>query len=92
LDGALQLDFDTVIPGMGRFNSTKADLMKFRTDLKTMRNRVAGLIKEGKSKDDVVNVLEPDYGWRAGGCSSSPPTAGCLQFQQIDSLLSELKH
>src|SRR2546425_13050598 len=34
LDGALTLDFDTVIPGHGRV-STKADVVKFRGDLET---------------------------------------------------------
>ena len=90
LDGALQLDFDAVIPGHGPV-STRDDVRKFRSDLETMRNRVAGLIKGGASRDEVANVLEADYGWRAKGCPPSPPTAGCLQFQQIDSLIAELK-
>jgi len=90
LDGALQLDFDTVIPGHGPV-STKQDVVKFRSDLETMRNRIAGLVKEGRSKDEIVKVLETDYGWRATGCPPSPPTAGCLQFQQSDALIAELK-
>jgi glyoxylase-like metal-dependent hydrolase (beta-lactamase superfamily II) len=91
LDGALeQLDFDTVIPGHGAVSS-KADVVKFRQDLETMRNRISGLVKQGKTKDEVVNVLEADYGWRAKGCPPSPPTAGCLQFQQADALIAELK-
>src|SRR5262245_22309130 len=90
LNGALQLDFDTVIPGHGPV-STKADVMKFRADLEAMRNRVAALVKEGKTKEDVVHVLEADYGWKATGCPLSPPTAGCLQFQQADAMMAELK-
>jgi glyoxylase-like metal-dependent hydrolase (beta-lactamase superfamily II) len=90
LDGMLTLDFDTVIPGHGPV-STKGDVMSFRADLETMRNRLAALIKQGKSKDDVVKILETDYGWRATGCPPSPPTAGCLQFQQADALMAELK-
>src|SRR5262245_15700818 len=39
LDGALQLDFDTVIPGHGPV-STKADVAQFRSDVETMRNRL----------------------------------------------------
>jgi glyoxylase-like metal-dependent hydrolase (beta-lactamase superfamily II) len=89
LDGALQLDFDTVIPGHGPV-SNRNDLVQFRTDLETMRTRLVALIKEGKTKDDIVNVLEADYGWRAKGCPPSPPTAGCLQFQQADAMMAEL--
>jgi glyoxylase-like metal-dependent hydrolase (beta-lactamase superfamily II) len=90
LEGALQLDFDTVIPGHGPI-STKADVVKFKSDLETMRNRLVELVKAGKSKADVVNILEADYGWRAKGCPLSPPTAGCLQFQQSDAMMTELR-
>jgi glyoxylase-like metal-dependent hydrolase (beta-lactamase superfamily II) len=90
LDGVLKLDFDTVIPGHGPV-STRADLVKFRADLETMRDRLASLIKQGKSKAEIVKILEDDYGWRSTGCPPSPPTAGCLQYQQVDALIAELK-
>jgi cyclase len=90
LDGALTLDFDTVIPGHGAV-STRDDVVNFRADLETMRTRLAGLVKRGASKDDFVKTLETDYGWRATGCPPSPPTAGCLQFQQADAMIAELK-
>jgi len=90
LDGALTLDFDTVIPGHGPV-STKADVAEFRADVETMRTRLAGMVRQGKTKDDMVNTLEADYGWRAKGCPPSPPTPGCLQFQQADSMFAELK-
>jgi glyoxylase-like metal-dependent hydrolase (beta-lactamase superfamily II) len=90
LDGALTLDFDTVIPGHGPV-STRDDVVKFRADLETMRNRLAGLVKQGTSKETFVKTLETDYGWRATGCPPSPPTAGCLQFQQADAMMAELK-
>jgi cyclase len=90
LDGVLTLKFDTVIPGHGP-RSTRDDVVKFRADLETMRNRVAALVKSSRTKDDMVNMLETDYGWRAKGCPLSPPTAGCLQFQQSDAMFAELK-
>jgi cyclase len=90
LDGVLALDFDTVIPGHGPV-STKAAVVKFRADLETMRTRVKGLIKSGASRADVVKTMETDYGWKATGCPPSPPTGGCLQYQQIDGLIAELK-
>ena len=89
LDRTLDLDFDTVIPGHGPVAS-KDDVVKFRADLVTMRTRLVSLIRDGKTKNDIVNVLETDYGWRAKGCPPSPPTAGCLQFQQADSMMAEL--
>jgi cyclase len=89
LDRVLELDFDTVIPGHGPV-STRDDLMKFRADLEAMRDRIAELIRMGATKDQVVATFETDYGWRATGCPPSPPTAGCLQFQQMDALIEEL--
>jgi glyoxylase-like metal-dependent hydrolase (beta-lactamase superfamily II) len=90
LDGALTLDFDTVIPGHGPV-STRADVAAFRADIDTMRTRLAGMVRQGKTKDDMVNTLEADYGWRAKGCPPTPPTPGCLQFQQADAMYAELK-
>ena len=90
LDGALQLDFDTVIPGHGPV-STKEDVAKFRSDLETMRSRLIGIVRNSSNKNEMVSVLETDYGWRATGCPLTPPTAGCLQFQQSDSMYAELK-
>lgn len=89
MDEMLTLDFDTVIPGHGPV-STRADVMKFKADLETMRTRLAGLIKGGRTKAEVAKILEDDYGWRSTGCPPSPPTPGCLQYQQLDALMQEL--
>jgi hypothetical protein len=70
--------------------STKADLAKFKADLETMRTRLAGLIKGGSTKAELAKILEDDYGWRSTGCPPSPPTPGCLQYQQLDALIEEL--
>jgi cyclase len=90
LDRVLALDFDTIIPGHGPV-ATRADLARFRADLETMKNRVAGLVKQGKTRDEMVKTMETDYGWRATGCPQAPPRSGCLQYQQIDAMLAELK-
>jgi len=50
-----------------------------------------GLITGGTSRGEVVRILETDYGWRSTGCPPSPPTAGCLQYQQVDALIAELR-
>jgi cyclase len=89
LEGALQLDFDTVIPGHGPV-STKADVARFKQDLETMRARLVGIVRESNSKNDMVRTLETDYGWRSTGCPLTPPTAGCLQYQQSDAMFAEL--
>ncbi len=90
LEGALALDFDTIIPGHGPV-STRADLVQFNADVAAMRDRIRELIHSGASKQQVLAVFEMDYGWRSTGCPPSPPTAGCLQFQQMDSLIEELQ-
>jgi glyoxylase-like metal-dependent hydrolase (beta-lactamase superfamily II) len=90
LDGLLSLDFDTVIPGHGPV-STKADVVTFKANLETMRTRLTSLIAAGTTRAQLVRILEDDYGWRSTGCPSSPPTAGCLQYQQVDALIAELK-
>jgi glyoxylase-like metal-dependent hydrolase (beta-lactamase superfamily II) len=89
LDAVLELEFDTIIPGHGPV-STRDDLVRFRADLELMRDRIAALIAAGASKAQVLAVFETDYGWRSSGCPPSPPTPGCLQFQQMDSLIREL--
>jgi cyclase len=65
LDGAMKLDFDTVIPGHGNVTN-KAGLLTYRNNVEKLRNRVAGLIHEGKSQDDVGKVLTAEFGWAAG--------------------------
>jgi hypothetical protein len=55
-----------------------------------MRDRLTSLIKQGNTKAQLAKILEDDYGWRSTGCPQSPPTAGCLQYQQLDALIVEL--
>lgn len=90
LDGMLATTFDIVIPGHGPL-ATRSDVITFRANMDEMRARMVGMIKAGATRDEVVKSLEADYGWRATGCPPSPPTAGCLQYQQVDSFIAELK-
>jgi len=91
LERTLQLDFDVVIPGHGPV-ATKADLARFNADIAAMRTRLQGMIRKGASRAEVVQAIETDYGWRATGCPPAPQmTPGCLQYQQIDALMAELK-
>ncbi len=90
LERMLALDFDTVISGHGPLQ-TRADVVRFKADVEAMRDRLTGLIRAGQPKAAIAKVLEDDYGWRATGCPPSPPTPGCLQFQQLDGLIDELR-
>jgi len=91
LERTLQLDFDIVIPGHGPV-ATKAELARFNADVAAMRTRLQTMIKGGAGRDEVVQTIEKDYGWRATGCPPPPQmTGGCLQYQQIDALISELR-
>jgi glyoxylase-like metal-dependent hydrolase (beta-lactamase superfamily II) len=91
LDGALSLDFDTVIPGHGPV-STKADVQAFRNGVAAMQTRLRDLVRGGISRENLAKTIEMEYGWRATGCPPSPPTPGCLQYQQLDALMTELRN
>jgi cyclase len=47
LDEAMKLDFDTVIPGHSPVTD-KAGLLAYRHNVEKLRNRAAGMIREGK--------------------------------------------
>jgi cyclase len=80
LDEVLKLDFDTIIPGHGPL-SDRAGLLKWQTDFAAMRSRVGGMVRQGKSKDEISQTLVKDFGWPAGG----------LAIQQVDAFIAEMK-
>lgn len=80
LDEVLKLDFDTIIPGHGPL-SDRAGLLKWRTDFETMRNRISGMVRQGKNRDEVSQTLIKDFGWPAGG----------LAIGQVDAFIAEMK-
>lgn len=63
LDEVLQLGFDTVIPGHGTV-TTRAELEKFRDSTLVLRNRVQGMVRGGRSREEVEAVLRTDFGWQ----------------------------
>jgi cyclase len=65
LDEAMKLDFDTVIPGHGQVTN-KAGLKTYRDNVEKEITRVRGLIREGKSQDDVAKAMTAEYGWMPG--------------------------
>jgi hypothetical protein len=56
-------------------------LLKWRADFETMRNRIRGMVHDGKTKEEVSRTLIQDFGWPAGG----------LAIQQVDAFISEMK-
>ena len=62
LDGALKLDFNTVIPGHGDLTD-KAGLLAYRNNVAKLRERAASLVREGKSPAEFAKVMETEYGW-----------------------------
>ena len=81
LDGALQLDFDTVIPGHGPVTN-KAGLLAYRNNVEKLRNRAADLIHEGKSQEEVGKVMMAEFGWGANS----------MQMQwSLPGMMTELK-
>jgi cyclase len=62
LDAAMKWDFDTVIPGHGAV-TTKAGLLTYNNNIAKLRDRAAGLIREGKSQDEVAKVMDAEFGW-----------------------------
>ncbi|HEY2013694.1 MAG TPA: MBL fold metallo-hydrolase [Bryobacteraceae bacterium] len=81
LDAAMKLDFDTVIPGHGAV-TTKANLLAYRNNVEKLRTRATGLIREGKSQEDVGKVMIAEFGWQPTG----------LQMQwSLPGMMAELK-
>lgn len=62
LDGAMMLDFDTVIPGHGKVTD-KAGLKTYRDNVDKLKMRVSGLIRDGKSQEEVGKVMTAEYKW-----------------------------
>jgi glyoxylase-like metal-dependent hydrolase (beta-lactamase superfamily II) len=62
LDGALQLDFDTVIPGHGAVTN-KAGLQTYRDNVAKLRERVTQQVRGGKSQAEIAKFMETEYQW-----------------------------
>lgn len=60
LDGALQLDFDSVVPGHGTV-TTKQEMRKFRDSTLTLRNRVHDMLAQNKSRAEIEKMLRTDF-------------------------------
>lgn len=82
LDGVLKNDFDTVIPGHGDVHK-RADLIAYRNDIEKLRTRVSGLVRQGKSKEEVAKVLVEEFHWDPNGLAMRA---------SLDGMMNELKN
>jgi len=65
LDNAMQLDFDTVIPGHGPVTN-KAGLQAYRDNIVKMRDQVTQQIRGGKGQAEIAKFMETEYKWAPG--------------------------
>lgn len=60
---ALELDFDTVVPGHGTV-AKKADMAAFRDSSRRLTQLISQMVKQGKSKADVEKTMRGEFGWQ----------------------------
>jgi glyoxylase-like metal-dependent hydrolase (beta-lactamase superfamily II) len=78
LDAAMKVDFDMVIPGHGAV-TTKAKLLEYRNNVEKLRLRAQGLIREGKSQEDVGKVMIAEFGWGPNSMQMSWSLPGMMR-------------
>jgi cyclase len=62
LDSALQLDFDTVVPGHGVVTN-KVEMRKFRDSTLRLRRRIHEMIGQKKTRADIEKVMRTEFHW-----------------------------
>jgi glyoxylase-like metal-dependent hydrolase (beta-lactamase superfamily II) len=62
LDGAMKLDFETVIPGHGPVTN-KAGLLTYRNNVEKLRIRATALVRQGKSQEEIGKIMDTEFGW-----------------------------
>jgi glyoxylase-like metal-dependent hydrolase (beta-lactamase superfamily II) len=60
VDGALGLDFDTVVPGHGVV-TTKQEVRKFRDSTMSLRTKVHDMVSQKKSRAEIEKMLRSDF-------------------------------
>jgi glyoxylase-like metal-dependent hydrolase (beta-lactamase superfamily II) len=80
LDEVLKLEIDAVVPGTGIAVTNKAALKAHRDKIAAINQRVRGLLRDGKGKDEISKILIAEFGFKP------------INFRYIDALLAELKN
>jgi glyoxylase-like metal-dependent hydrolase (beta-lactamase superfamily II) len=60
VEGALQLEFDNVVPGHGAV-TTKQELRKFRDSTMSLRTRVHDMVTQKRSRADIEKMLRSEF-------------------------------
>ena len=81
LDEVLKLDFNVVVPGHGPL-ATRAEMIKWRSEIEVVRNRIRGMVRDGKSKNEVTKMLVDEFRWDPNGI---------IIARSVDALINELK-
>lgn len=66
LDGPMGLDFETVIQGHGALVNRQS-LIAYRNGVDKFRTQLTGLVRAGKSKQEVADFLVKEYNWVPNG-------------------------
>jgi hypothetical protein len=75
----LKLDIDTVIPGHGEIR-TRDGLMAHRNKIASIRDEISGLVHEGKSKDEIGQLLVSKFDFKP------------INMGGLDGMMAELKN
>jgi cyclase len=60
VEGALGLEFDTVVPGHGAV-TTKPELQKFRDSTMSLRTKVRDMVTQKRSRAEIEKMLRSDF-------------------------------
>jgi glyoxylase-like metal-dependent hydrolase (beta-lactamase superfamily II) len=60
VESALQLEFDSVVPGHGTV-TTKEELRKFRDSTMSLRTRVHDMVVKKRSRDEIEKMLRSEF-------------------------------
>lgn len=63
LTRALELDFDTVVPGHGTV-APKSAMVGFRDDTERLAEMVKTMIRAGRSRDDIAQMLRSEFSFQ----------------------------
>ncbi len=58
--------------------TNKAGLMTYRNNVEKLRNRVSGLVRQGKSQDEIAKVMTDEYKWAPGSLQQQWSVPGMI--------------
>jgi glyoxylase-like metal-dependent hydrolase (beta-lactamase superfamily II) len=84
----LKLDFDVAIPGHGLAPVSRAQIVKYETDLDKVVFRAEALIRQGVSKDHFMSeITSDDLGWNLSTPMWSGPRASASIYDELSAAI-----